>query len=368
MLPRAIYFDTNALNQLTHGEANVDFVELRQISQGRSGLFVADVVVRELIQLRFREALEQINKIKQGSQRLGHLLFRKSFGYERAESVEETISKEIINFLHSLEIDTIPTPNIPLETLIEMAIKKHPPFEEKREKGFRDSVILFSILEHVQNNQFLSAMLVTGDQKFSQAIIDRFEMCSLDIVTAKNISEAVEKYKAELENQITSLAEEKSRNIKAFLQTQFQAISDYIYEHAEISESFLRGGMFNIRDDMVGTTIKKIVAFRPKEVSKVHLGLLLKPQNEAVPAGFRGITFTVATDIDLIVNQLTLADLFPPKISVTALEEFEKAKYVSAPPLSDEQMTVNRELTLQAQIKEENETYSDLQILQVLSY
>jgi len=98
MIPWAIYFDTNALFQLGHGELNVDFVGLRELSKPRSDLYAPRLVVRELIQLRLREAAEQVQKLEQASRRLGYLLFRKPLECEKAKDVERTISTGIEQF------------------------------------------------------------------------------------------------------------------------------------------------------------------------------------------------------------------------------------------------------------------------------
>jgi len=369
MPPTAIYFDTNALNQLVHGETNVDFIELRQVSKERVGLFAPDVVVRELVHHRQLEALEQMARIRQASQSLRRLLFRESHDYEDVKDVEDTVRTGVLAFLGSLEILTIPTPQIELEVLLDMAIKKDPPFEEKREKGFRDSVILFTILQHMQNNHFSSAILVSGDQVFGhKGVLERFRRRSISISVAKNVNHALEIYKTQIEEALSSFIEETAEQIKSFLGSRFRDISDYIFEHGEISESFIRGGLFGTSEELLGTTVKKILAVHPKAVSRVRLGLVSKEDDEAVPPGWKGITFSVSLDIDLLVNTLRLHDLFGPRVPIAALEAFEKVKYTYAPPNPDEQITVQRELTIQALLKGLAGTYTDLQLVKVLSY
>ena len=370
MFTQAYYFDTNVLRQLSRGTASVDFIRLRDIARhahepARKVLFAPSVVVKELTHRWVQDVYEEIESLDKASRNLGHMLAR-TIKYEQPKDIENIVDKLVTEFIASAGIAVIQTPNIPVETLVDMAVKKEAPFEVKKEKGFRDAVIMFTIIEHMQTNRISNATLISADHIFNhEAVLRRFERMDLRLSVAKTVAEAKEQRMREIDEVITTYIDGMERELKAFLSTKTEQIFEFIHENTRISDSFLRGGLFQPKEDLLGAVIKKVLAYRPKEVSKVYVGLL--STTEPVPEGFTGVTFTVSLEIDLLIEDVALNVFNPPTLALSSLEEFERVRY-SVPTGTEGQKTVVRDVTVEALISKENGRYTDLQLSKVLSY
>jgi hypothetical protein len=367
-LPEAVYLDTNVLRQVSHGVSNVDFIELRKhLDSIKASLFVPDVVVKEWIQQRVEEVLKQIENLRKGFHNLGHLLNREPGKYEESEEFEATLEREMRQYLDSAGIELVPTPkNIQVETFIEMAVKKVAPFKREGEKGFRDAIILFTIIEHMKGSGYRDAILLSADKIFAEdAVTTRLKNNGLNVLVAKNLADANGQMKKQIDAAVKSFIEEEEQTIKAFLVEHSDQIFDYVLKNAQVSESFL-----SRREGLIGMdfSVEAVLAVRPKEISKVSLGHTVS--NETLPEGVEPITFSVSTEFDLHVREYGLSWLWffnQPKFPLSEPESFPKTKFRSPAP-SVEQRTVTREITVEATILKADDGYSDLQLLRVITY
>lgn len=365
---QAYYFDTNILQQLIHGSSNVDFVKLRDSQKGQRNFFAPQVVYNELLQHQVKEAREQINLISSASRRLGRVLVRDPIQYERIEDLEEIVGKAVQQFFEVTQIDIIPTPEIPLATLLDMAVRKEPPFEEKKEKGFRDAVIMFTILGHMETKSFKLGTLITNDGIFTDAVIgNRFTDKGLNLTVAKTISEANQQLIEEIEKTVSTFVEGITKEIKQFLTDRKTQIFDFIHQNAEISESFVRGSLSLAGSELglLGATIKRILGYRPKDIEKIYLGLIAK--DATIPPDHTAVTFTVSVDIDLVIEQIGMGIFDAPKVRLSSLEDFEKIRY-RQPAFSEVQTAVTREITVEGLILKRDGKFVELKLQRVLSY
>jgi len=295
---------------------------------------------------------------------LGRLLHRKPLEYEKLREVVSTINSIMNNYLYSANIQVVPTPkNIKIETLIEMAIKKEAPFEEK-DKGFRDTIILFTIIEHMLSNKLSNAILVSGDRIFShEDVANRLKENGLNIIVSNNIKEAKEKLKSIISDVVKIIIDKEKEELKAFLNKRSEEIFKFVLEKAEISEFFLKGG-FITSEDIPGS-IKKVLSVRPIEISDVNPGLTFSDKQP--PQGYEFVTFSVLTEFDLVIQQSGLAALFGPRFPLSSLEVFERLSY-EPQKLIETQKTIKRNITVEALIAKKNDQYADLQLLRCVTF
>jgi len=335
-------------------------------------LYAPDVVVKELIQYQVEEVTDEMENMKKASQKLGHLLGQEPAKYEELKDFETNLENDKKKYLDSIGMKLVPTPkNIQIEMLIEMAVKKEAPFKKRGEdkafpkEGFRDTIILFTIIEHMKDNQFRNAVLLSADSIFTKdAVTTRLKNDGLNLLVAKDLAEANGIMKKLINNALKSIVEEEKQTIKAFLVEHSNQIFDYVLKNAQVSESFLRefGGW------SVMGSIEEVLTVRPKEIAEVSLGHTVS--NETLPEGIEPITFSVSTEFDLLVREfgLSLLRFFnQPKFPLSAPENFPLTKLQYSPP-GVEQRTVTREITVEATILEINGNYSDLQLLSVITY
>jgi len=366
LLSDAVYLDTNVLIDLSHGDTNVDFIGLRSLLElDNVGLFVPETVVKEFIQHRLKDTLDQIERLKAASRKIGRLLSRDPIAHEEPQDVEATISEKMMNYLQNAGIEVIRTPNIPLETLIDMAVKKQPPFEEKGEKGFRDAVILFSIMDHMTANSFSNAILVSVDPIFTHnEVIDRFKEKGQNILIGKSFAEAKDQVKKKIDTNLRAQREKKKKIMISFLNTKSEIIFDYILKIAGASEDFVKGEFLASRS--FSGAIKKVLAIRPKEVSNAVCGHLIK--EEPPEKGYESITFSVSTELDLLVEQhgMLTALAKRPRFKLSGPEGLEKLRS-RYPESALRQLTVVRYVNVEALVSRDNNHYSKIKLLRIIS-
>jgi hypothetical protein len=100
-------------------------------------------------------------------------------------------------------IEIIPLPKIDVNRLLTMSIECTPPFEDPesktKEKGFRDSLIMFSILEAIRGRPEDSALVVTNDRLLANGL----EMHAEEWHTCVRIASTLEDATAIIEGAIT---------------------------------------------------------------------------------------------------------------------------------------------------------------------
>ncbi|OGP56250.1 MAG: hypothetical protein A2Y65_03840 [Deltaproteobacteria bacterium RBG_13_52_11] len=375
-IPRSIYLDTNILMQLPYWDSNVNFIELREAAKLiHVPLFVPEVVAQELIQRRIETTYEQMGKMKGLSSTLGNLLGRDPLGYEQVNDIENRITTIANDFLNHIGLQVIPTPtNIPIETLVSMAIRREPPFRgigekgERGDRGFKDTIILFTIIEHMRSKGFQDAVFLSVDKIYSdQAVQKRLKDEGLNIFSAKSFTEATLFINQNIDSLTKKIIAEKSKQIKEFLSSKFDEIAEYIIHNVEISEEFLKPrGLWAlmIQDHSLdGVSIKKILRVTPKGISRALPGFLLA--DEPRISGAEAVTFSVSLQFDLVVEEYRFGILphTSEKFPISEPEAFEKIKL--QPTIRDipqKELTVFREITISAYIFLEDGRYSKLKI------
>lgn len=301
--------------------------------------------------------------------------------YEKVEKIEEIITVLTDDFFKHIGIEVIPTPaNISIQELIDMAVRRKPPFQglgekgERGDKGFKDTIIFLTIIDHMASNSVKDAVFLTADSIFSsQELITRIQNQGFNIFVAKSFKEATEYINKSIDKLIKQHIEEESNKIKDFLEANFQYITDYIVKTVEISEQFLKptGLLSALLDDqsLDNVSIKKILKIIPKSITSAKSGLINQDEPEIKNA--KAITFTVSLEFNLIVQEygFGIFGFESEKFPISTPEAYEESKV--KPSLREpkiEGKTVLRDITVDAYILLKNEKYDKLEILKVHTY
>lgn len=368
VISEALYFDTNALRQLSHGIENVEFLNLRQVSEVIGLKFFApEVAIMEWIRQKQKEANDSLIKMKTASKDISRLLSCDPIQYKEPDSVFDKLINIINNYIESAGIEVIPTPDIPLKMVIEMAVNRKPPFEEKGEKGFRDTIILFTILDHIRTNSISNAIIVSADAIFCHKdVIEYFTNEGKTVTIAKAISDAKELLQNQIDRVTNYYIEEKKNNIRSFLNAKFADIVEYILTNAEVSEYFLKGDLDGKTNDMLGISkIKRIIEVRPKEIVNIFPGFMISKVRKE---GAEPVTFSVSCEFELLVEGYGLELLFNrPKVKLTEDIDFDQIPF-NYPRPREFNRTITREITIEALISIEQAHYTDLSLIKVRTY
>ncbi len=382
IIPKVIYFDTNIILQLPYWSSNVNFIELRESAQLiKAPLFVPEIVAKEIVQRRIETANDQLKKLKDNSSGLGKLLKRQPLEYEKVEKMEEIITVLTDDFFKHIGIEIIPTPaNISIHELIDMAVTRKAPFQglgekgERGDKGFKDTIIFLTIIDHMASNSIKDALFLSADSIFSsQELKTRIQNKGFNIFVAKSFKEATEYINKSIDKLVKQHIEDESNKIKDFLEANFQYIADYIVKTVEISEQFLKPtgllGAFLDDHSLDNVSIKKILKITPKSITSAKPGLINQDEPEVKNA--EAVTFTVSLQFDLIVQEygFGIFGFGSEKFPISTPEAYEESK--EKPLLGEPKIvekTVLCDITVDAHILLKNEKYDKLDILKVHSY
>src|SRR5713226_9040520 len=174
-MPRIVVIESTALFQLGSLFEDVDFADLLQLKK----LVKFDIVVSRVSWMEFlRKRKDQVSKCIGRIRRLRSSLENLGQSPDELKAIEGRVIDLDKNLepvfekkLASLEIGILPLAKCDLENLLRMSIGNVPPFEESHEKGFRDSLIMFSILEAIKGRPDLNAFVVSEDKLFTKGIL-----------------------------------------------------------------------------------------------------------------------------------------------------------------------------------------------------
>ncbi|MCH7755616.1 DUF4935 domain-containing protein, partial [candidate division KSB1 bacterium] len=331
-------------------------------------LYVPEVAKMEWVALAIKDVTSNLESIEQSSMKIGRVLGREPLEYKQLTEIPEKVNQVLMELLNDTEIKIVPTPEIDLEKLINMAVQKIPPFEEKKEKGFRDAVILFTMLEHSKTDNFNKAMFVTQDSIFENPeVTSLLANEGLNIQIAKNISMVLDLLVDQIEEADTLREQDVKLKVKDFLNKNSETIFSFVLEKAQISKSFIEGNIFAPRSDLpAGTFVKRIVSVKPESINDVYLGL--KYSRDEAPEGKYGVTFSVLTEFELIVKQHGFNFWFnEPKVGITEPVDFDRVPFEAATP-KEFTTRITREITVEAIFSVKNGALADLELTKILTY
>jgi hypothetical protein len=175
---QAIFLDSTALYTLGSSMTNPDFQALIGLRSFDWPCKICTSKVNWLEYLRQRK--EQILEVNASIIQIARDVDKLEFPAEDTTAFF-ALSTSLLKQLEQLEkfyeekakgIDLIITPtpkNAPLDLYITLAMECIPPFERKNEKGFRDTVSLFSYFEYAQEQNLQDVMVVSNDNLFGEA-------------------------------------------------------------------------------------------------------------------------------------------------------------------------------------------------------
>jgi len=246
-LPRRIFLESTALFQLGPRLENADLARLLEIRASTPfEILIAEVSWMEFLRHRKAEVTECVDKIRS----IGNSLRKHGVSIDQIGGAEHALQA----YLHRIEehfrdkasalgfrIVALPE-NITVRSLLEMSIGCAPPFESreaKSEKGFRDSLIMFTILQELRGRPEDNTLLVSDDGLLVEGVSGRAQEFNANIQTQPNLAAAVEFVE-------TGMDENKRIELRASVNEakqvlrQFEAqISDRIKEIRELDDSDL---------------------------------------------------------------------------------------------------------------------------------
>ena len=373
-IPGAIYYDTNTLIQIIQGQENSQFNEvLKYVDILKSNISIPSVVYKESLNKKTTDAVDTKNIIISKYKLLRKIINTddEDVSIKLPENIEQHIEKNFKIFLTKSSISILNTPKIDIDNLVDMAVKKIPPFEEKKEKGFRDSVILLTIFSDITEKNISNPILVTNDNIFSEeSILSRFKEKDINLIIKKSTTELKEYLESLISSAIKEIDEKEKKKVLEYLNTKKDEIFKFIIENAEVSVNFLKGIRFRLvasddKDDQIDGTIKKVLNVRPLKINSFSKSYDFKDK-ELIEEKNKFL-LSVSTEFELLVNKYKF-DFRDnsPRISLSELgeikENYKPATYV------DVKEKVIRNICVQFNLLQENEEFKDFKLIKVNTY
>lgn len=319
-LPRVIFVDTNALHSLGSQFEHVHFAELLDLHN----YFEFDLLVPEVCWLEFlRQRRMEIddyaqNIAKQVSffQKLG--LDSKAFDApaKLLRDFRENVEKHFLQKAESFGMQLLPVPEVDIKRVLRMAVDRVAPFQESGEKGFRDSLILFSCMEAIRQRPDMNALAVTEDKKLTEALARFAPEFETQIEIVPNVIEAVKRILARADAWYRAKMKQEGEEARQLVLQYREQIEERVGEIREFSMFEIPG--LSVTD---AGNVQKVLSLRFKDVESAAW----KDRNEK---GGR-ILFSVKVTLTLLVSRFTW-DLFNPKFEIGGGRTIKG--FSSAPP------------------------------------
>ena len=377
VLPKAMYFDANALIAVPNDLASQPLAELVDAANRfHIGLFVPELAASEWIERCCRDASQTMARLTQGVREIGSLLGRDPLDLEvlAPHELQKAIREVQRERLASVGFQTVSTPRIDLAALIGRFVEKKPPFTEG-DKGFKDAVILETVFHHACRECALGHILiVTSDRVFGhRAIADRFAKAGTAIhVVGGPPGQLLPQAMEQLDGMIRAagrevLAQGRER-ITAFVKAREAEVFDFVMANTAVTRPFLRGlgGFSRVGDrdendrKLDHAEILSIDAVRPVGVVSAFPfpGLPRTSQDDRT-----SILISVLIEIDLTISCATYATELGVPLSEAPVELEEPI--IRYGPHRDEAITVRRRITLTGSVSSDGLHSGDLSDLRL---
>jgi len=245
-----VYIESTALFQLEPTLEKVDFEKLLQL-RGAAGFRVLVAEVSWLEYIRKQKA--ELSVFRESCAKMERHLEK----HDKSIPEVATARAQIENYLTKLDkhfraravqkgIDIIPLPPVELRRLLQMSIDCIPPFEEpqdgSKEKGFRDSLIMFSILESLRDRPLETGVVITNDTRLAEGLKLHADEFGASLVTVKSFDEATSYFTKYVEKLEAERIKEESEQAIRMLKEHEEEISAQIAGIRELTEADLGYG------------------------------------------------------------------------------------------------------------------------------
>ncbi|OGM63618.1 hypothetical protein A2893_02695 [Candidatus Woesebacteria bacterium RIFCSPLOWO2_01_FULL_39_25] len=363
--PKCIYLDTNILRKIGISNYGPAFLELKEWSKNVK----APIAMPESVWMEWlhdfsesvdKKALQTTNNLRD----IEIILELKQKQFKLPENYIDILIKSIKKKIKLMGIEVIETPkNISIRQLVTMAAFKIRPFEDKREKGFRDTVILYTILEDAKKRNIKDCLFITEDKIFAhedvQQIIKKYRV-NIDI--ADSLETATVLIKSVLDEKIKIFMELKKQKLLNFIKSKQTEIFQYIKDNAELTEDFItKGGLLSKKQEIFGQ-IENIIEFEPLEIESAFEAAK-SPTEEPPPKNSEYILISIKTRLK--VEYLPFLLFNRPTVKVQDLSKYKEIMRTSTPRYYGEPTIIEleRDPTVTALVtKNDKGEYIDLRL------
>lgn len=191
--PTAFFLDTNILDSLPETLESGELGNL--IHEGNKcgcRVFLSDVVAREWLKHRWDKALSSARNVEKDSKYLADYTESVPLVSVERKHLYESVFKKGIQRIRALDLRILPPPPLFPRTITKSAVFARPPFSHSN-KGFKDELIVLTMLRLVHKWSYKTCVLVTNDNHFVESkICSRFEPLKVKFKVVDSLQNATQ--------------------------------------------------------------------------------------------------------------------------------------------------------------------------------
>jgi len=287
-----IYFDTNILLSLSFNMHEDPRLLTFRKSFPKSLIYIPKIILDEVLANRLTDIVNKLTNAEDAVQKINRYIASPIPFSIDIKNISDEMKKNLIENIKKANINIYETPcqKIDLKNLINMSVRKIRPFTE-RGGGFKDAVILLSILEHCRQSKDEEHIFVTANSKdFNNKDVKGIIEQEGVILTILESIEKLTNYLSEFMNEkVKKFLEKRANQLKEFLKT----YKDLIMELVKKKEF---GSYFFTKDLGYWGSIEKIENVEFIDINNPTAGFLENSKEGDVDVAFSlRVRFNITT-------------------------------------------------------------------------
>jgi len=277
--PRKVFLESTALFQLGSKLQKPEFAKLKERREIlKFDLFVSEVSWAEYIRQRADKIDELACDIKSIGTRLGEWdLDHQNVVTTHAQIVEfrKRVDDLYAKRAQETGIQILGVPDVDVRRLFRMSMERVPPFEQskddKTEKGFRDALIMFTILTNIKERPEDHSLVVTNDGLLAKGLTNHTDEFKTALTIVSNLDEAIAHIDARISSWYREHLLKESEEAKAQLAKYTNEIAEQVNAIRELSDFDLGVGGFlaglgGSRPLEIGESIERVNSLKVDEI------------------------------------------------------------------------------------------------------
>lgn len=251
--PRKVFLESTALFQLGSKLEKPEFAKLTERrEQLRFEVFVSEVSWAEYTRQRTDRIDELLRDIKSVGSRMGEWNQDPQSilaSHEQLKEFRRTVGDLYADRAKDVGIQVLGIPSIDVRRLFRMSIDRIAPFEkskdDKSEKGFRDALIMFTILESIRERPEDFSLVVSNDALLTEGLTNYVDEYKSNLTVVPSLDDAIAHIDARVDEWYREYLAKESEEAKAELAKYTKEISEHVSATRELTDADLGIGTFS---------------------------------------------------------------------------------------------------------------------------
>jgi hypothetical protein len=332
----AVILDTNVLDALPE---SLESGELSSLTSAVWRVFVPDVVAREWQWHRIQKAVESFKALRKSSKHLAQYPIGVLEADRPLPGTGTKIARELALRLRAAKLRVYRRPKILLRELTLRSVRHDPPFESAN-RGFKDELIVQTMLDIVTRWNWGACILVSNDGVFQRPEVrERFKGMMSKFLVVKNIKDAIQQLDQFIDSTSRARIAQDERRLMALASQHWDGVARQVQLKVlanGVDSYSLEEALKKISNFTVIEPIRVLQAY-PSKVAGVTIGETDKADDRI------RVTLRVDTRIELLARRNHIL-FYSPKVTTAGMVY---------PGIPEEETTVQPELevSIEATVK-----------------